>query len=307
MPFIFASLLPELSLGLYLLAGAVWLGGVTRYGLLFVAAVGLFSWHANYRRYRQLADTPTSRLASAALGQVELSGMARCHPNAPNYSPLSGRRCAWYRCWRIDERGKLDLEDWLRWTMQRSTRLAARVNPPEISSDDSFLLVDGDAEATVLPGSAQVIAHHRRRWHEDGMLLIEEWIDEGETIHVRGQLSRLEPRVGAIELRLDIGAKLAEWKRNQAELLRRFDLDGNGQLNQREWGLARAAAQREVLALHKEMARQPAYWLLAGNEQSGPPIITTLPPRQSASLFRRRAWLHAVVALVCVLAWLKLT
>ena len=54
----FASLLPELSLGLYLLAGAVWLGGVTRYGLLFVAAVGLFSWHANYRRYRQLADTP---------------------------------------------------------------------------------------------------------------------------------------------------------------------------------------------------------------------------------------------------------
>jgi hypothetical protein len=26
----------------------------------------------------------------------------------------------------------------------------------------------------------------------------------------------------------------------------------------------------------------------------------------SADLFRRRAWLHAVVALICALAWLKL-
>ena len=302
-----AALLLELSLGLYLFAGAIWLGGgEARHALLLAVAIGLFGWRQNYRRYRQIADTPTSRLASAALGQVEVCGIARCHPNAPNHSPLSGRRCAWYRCWRIDERGKLDWDDWLSWGMQRSTRLAVRVNPPSFSSDDSFLLVDGDVEATVLPESAQVVARRRRRWHEDGMLLIEEWIDEGEAIYLRGQLSRLEPRVGAIDLRLDIGAKLAEWKRNQAELLRRFDLDGNGQLDQREWGLARAAAQREVLTLHQELARQPACLLLNGDEQGGPLIITTLPPRQSADLFRRRAWLHAVVALICALAWLKL-
>ncbi|WP_053077425.1 hypothetical protein [Chromobacterium sp. LK11] len=303
-----SSLLPGLGLALYLLAvAASLLGGEARHGLLIAAAVGLIGWRLNYRHYRQIADTPTSRLASAALGQVELCGQARCHPGAPNHSPLSGRRCAWYRCWRIDERGKLDWEDWLTWAMQRSNRLATRTNPPAVSSDDSFLLVDGDAEATILPEAAQVAVRRRRRWHEDGMLLIEEWIDEGEAIYVRGQLRRLEPRASALDLRLDIGAKLAEWKHDKEDLLRRFDLDGDGQLSEQEWSLARAAAQGEVLALQQELARQPASLLLQGDDQGGPLIITTLSPQQSARLFRRRAWLHAAVALACALAWLKLT
>lgn len=302
-----ASLLPGLGLALYLLAAASWLlGGEARHGLLIAAAVGLIGWRLNYRHYRQVADTPTSRLASAALGQVELYGQARCHPNAPNYSPLSGRRCAWYRCWRIDERGKLDWEDWLTWAMQRSNRLATRANPPEVSSDDSFLLVDGDAEATILPGGAQVVARRRRRWHEDGMLLIEEWIDEGDAIYVRGRLRRLDARANALDLRLDIGAKLAEWKNDRQALLRRFDLDGDGQLSEQEWSLARAAAQREVVALQQELARQPASLLLQGDDQDAPLILTTLSPRQSARLFRLRAWLHAAVALACLLGWLKL-
>lgn len=301
------SVLQVLGLTLYLLAAAIsLLGGEARHGLLIAAIVGLISWRMNYRHYRQVADTPTSRLGSVALGQVELCGRARCHPGAPNYSPLSGRRCAWYRCWRIDERRKLDWDNWLAWALQRSNRMATSTNPPEISSDDSFLLVDGDAEATILPGAAQVVARHRRRWHEDGMLLIEEWIDEDEAIYVRGQLRRLDSRATALDLRLDIGAKLAEWKNDKEDLLRRFDLDGDGQLSGQEWSLARAAAQREVIALQQELARQPASLLLSGDEQSGPLIITTLSPEQSARWFRRRAWLHAAVAFACVLGWLKL-
>lgn len=40
-------------------------------GQLFaVAAVSFFAWMANYRRYRQIHDLPTSRIASAAQGYV---------------------------------------------------------------------------------------------------------------------------------------------------------------------------------------------------------------------------------------------
>ena len=45
---------------------------------------------------------------------------------------------------------------------------------------------------------------------------------------------------------------LAEWKKNQGELLHRFDLDNDGSLSLKEWELARQAARREVARLHRE-------------------------------------------------------
>jgi hypothetical protein len=50
-------------------------------------ACGLIGWWLNYRRYRLIADTPTARAASAALGHVELYGIAANHDSTVNYSP----------------------------------------------------------------------------------------------------------------------------------------------------------------------------------------------------------------------------
>ena len=46
------------------------------YALLAMSVVSFCAWVANYRRYRQIADLPTSKVASAAQGYVELAGRA---------------------------------------------------------------------------------------------------------------------------------------------------------------------------------------------------------------------------------------
>ena len=55
---------------------------VTGICLLLIAAISLFAWAGNYRRWRLIVDTPTSSIHSAAQGYVELSGRARL-PDAP--------------------------------------------------------------------------------------------------------------------------------------------------------------------------------------------------------------------------------
>src|SRR5262245_38354116 len=64
--------------------------------LLAKSLVSFFAWVANSRRYRQISDLPTSKVASAAQGYVELFGRAQLLPGTPVTSPLSSTACCWY-------------------------------------------------------------------------------------------------------------------------------------------------------------------------------------------------------------------
>jgi hypothetical protein len=68
-------------------------------------------------------------------------------------------------------------------------------------------------------------------------------------------------------------------------LLRRFDLDGSGQINEQEWQLVRAAAEREVRQLHQQLADTPATLHVRKPEDGKPYLINTL---------RRSAWPSAI-------------
>jgi len=68
------------------------------------ALVGLTSfwaWFANLKRYRTVADTPTSRIASAPQGYIELVGRGSQPPGDNLISPVNGLPCLWYR-YRIE-------------------------------------------------------------------------------------------------------------------------------------------------------------------------------------------------------------
>src|SRR5688500_10249306 len=73
------------------------------FALAAMAIVSFFAWMASYRRFRQVHDVPTSRVASAAQGYVELLGRAAQIANAPIVSPLTSLPCCWYR-YQIDRR-----------------------------------------------------------------------------------------------------------------------------------------------------------------------------------------------------------
>ncbi|HJV07160.1 MAG TPA: hypothetical protein VJ642_07680 [Chromobacteriaceae bacterium] len=272
------------------------------YLLPAIMLLGLLGWWLNYRRYRLIADTPTSRAASAALGEkVELYGTAACHPHAVNYSPLSGRRCVWYRCWRLPEDNNNQLDDILPLLSGNAPLL-----PSHGTSEESFLLRDGKQEVIVHPEGAEVQAPHREQWREGNERLIEEWIGEGDPLYVVGHLtSRGGEPYNNNDFHRDVGAKLAEWKQDPVSLKQRFDLDGNGQIDDKEWLAVRAAAAREVRQTQQQLAAMPVTLHMQQPQDGSPYLINTHSPQKGAQSYRWRAWLHALVALGSVLLWLS--
>ena len=80
---------------------------------------------------------------------------------------------------------------------------------------------------------------------------------------------------------------LAEWKKNQPELKRRFDLDGNGQISPQEWELAVRAARREIGRRHQEIRSQPGVNVMRAPGQGRLFLLSNFGPERLA---RRYGW-----------------
>ena len=84
-----------------------------------------------------------------------------------------------------------------------------------------------------------------------------------------------------------INQLLAEWKKDQPALLRRFDLDHNGQLDMKEWEWARRAARNEVAKHHQELRRQDDLNMMRASKSRMSLVTNYEPPK----LARRFLWL----------------
>src|SRR4030067_2508576 len=60
-----------------------------------VGLTSFWAWYANLKRYRTVADTPTSRIASAPQGYIELVGRGQQPPGAALVRPIRGPPCPW--------------------------------------------------------------------------------------------------------------------------------------------------------------------------------------------------------------------
>ena len=60
--------------------------------LPLIAALSVWAWTAMFRRYRAVGDTPTSQVASAAQGYVELSGRAQYPPEVKTLFAVASLR-----------------------------------------------------------------------------------------------------------------------------------------------------------------------------------------------------------------------
>src|SRR5688572_28978795 len=96
-----------LHLVILVIAGQVNSPAVWPYALGAMSLVSFAGWIGNYRKLRHITDTPTSRVASAAQGYVELIGRADELPGITLLSKLTQRRCHWYR-YNIDKKTSRD-------------------------------------------------------------------------------------------------------------------------------------------------------------------------------------------------------
>jgi len=257
----------------------VWLGVLAGMALL-----ALLGWVGALRRRHAITGMPTSRIASAAQGYVELHGQGRPLDLNPLHSPLSGAACLWYR-YQVERKTSDD-----KWEMHE-----------QAESHTSFVLDDGSGQCLVDPEGAEIVTRHCRRWNEGDYRYVEWTLQQRDRIYVLGNFLTRHPSQG-LDAGADVRDLLAEWKTDQTGLLRRFDLDRDGQLDEREWALARRLARGEVEKRHRELRLQPELHLVGG----APSSLYLISNHEPDKLARRFLWMAAgqLVVFFAALGWL---
>ncbi|MGA9163699.1 MAG: hypothetical protein WBZ31_04530 [Thiobacillus sp.] len=246
------------------------------------ALVGLTSfwaWYANLKRYRTVADTPTSRIASAPQGYIELVGRGQQPPGDGLVSPISGLPCLWYR-YRI-ERKNGD-----RWEYVESG-----------TSNDTFGVSDGSGQVLVDPDGAEILTSHRQVSNVEGYRKTEWTLIEGEPIYVIGELITIGGPNAVLDKKVDLATLLAEWKTDQSALLARFDADRDGEISLEEWEHARQAASDEVDRAHLDIRLKDGIHLMRKPAHGRPYLIANREVTALVRHFRLWSWLHLALML----------
>ena len=229
---------------------------------------GALLWWRTLAQRSALRDTPLSRIASAAQGYVELRGRLRPFAGSPLALPGSGLPCVWFRC-EVEERAQ---RDW------RTVCTHA--------SQESLLIDDDSGQCVVFWEGADLLGLHRRTTYRGAQRFHEHWLAPGDEVTVLGDLRTRGGDTEAPAIDQEVSALLGAWKHDRASLLRRFDRDGDGDIDLAEWEQARQAARQTVLreraaappaATHTHVIAQPA---------SGRPFIISAlaPPRANRRL-----------------------
>lgn len=246
----------------------------------FVCASGLTAWAGNTRRRRWIEDVATSRIASAAQGYVELSGMIEPHAGDMLPARLSQTPCVWYRYqiekkdsdgdWRVEEFGQ---------------------------SDQTFLLTDSTGSCVVDPQGAEITTRHKETWTESDRRYTEHLLLPHDDLYALGEFATLGYDASPQDTRRQISDLLSEWKSDRAALLRRFDADRDGELDTEEWDAARQAAEKQVRAHQWERVAGNPLHLLGKPKDRRPYLLSNLGHDGLGQRYRRWAWAHLVVFL----------
>jgi hypothetical protein len=243
-----------------------------------MAAISILAWLSALNWLRTIRDTPTSKIASAAQGYVELTGRGQPFGEPPLLGQLSRLPCLWYR-YKIERR-----ESENKWKTMESGQ-----------SDDSFMLRDDTGECIVDPEQAEILTQHHDQWH-DGDYRYTEWkLIEHDSLYVIGQFRTQGGSSLEFNTREELNALLAEWKKDMPALLKRFDLDNNGTLDMQEWMLARSAARREVAKIMREEQAQPDINIISQPRDSQLFLISNLDQGKLSRRYLLWSWAHLAI------------
>lgn len=251
-------------------------------GIAVLLLGGLFAWLGALKRHRVIADTPTAVLRSAPQGYVELTGT--CRPVADAELLLYGKAppCLWYLATITEHRrsfGKSDTHTYIE------------------RSDDCFLIEDGTGECVIDPDHAEMLSAHTTRWRDGDKHYKVSYLLPGDPLYAIGALRTLRAADGTLDRKGDVSALLRAWKQDRAALVRRFDTDGDGDVDLHEWQGAVAAAEREVDARHREVRLEPGVHVMRAPDDGRPFILSNRDPEELTQRYRWWAWFHLTIFL----------
>ncbi|WP_407898541.1 hypothetical protein [Ferrigenium sp. UT5] len=193
-----------------------------------MAVISLFAWLSVLHRQRLIVGTPTSRIASAAQGYVELLGNARPE-GAPILSKYLMLPCLWYR-YQVERKNHKN-----QWRTVETGESSA-----------PFRLDDGSGDCVIDPRGAEIIARHKDNWRVGNERYTEWKLLEQDEVYALGEFKTIGGSNDPVTHDKLVKQVLSDWKLDNANMLQRFDLNGNGLLDMDEWLLARQAAKREA-------------------------------------------------------------
>lgn len=260
--------------------------------LILFMAVSVFAWASSHKRASAIADIATSRIGSAAQGYVELYGRASVNPENLIKSPLSGIACIWFR-YKVYSKDNSDRE----WR--------------EVSSgisDTTFEISDDTGKCQVDPDYAEVMSPDRRVSYQGIYKHVEEMLFAGGSIYVLGELTTVGGANSVLSVREDVSDLLSEWKKDAVQLKKRFDLDGNGEIDMQEWELARHAAIREVEKQHREIRAESGVHVIRAPRDKRLFLISSMSPQKLRQRYQWWSYFHLAILLLAIVVffWLKL-
>ena len=260
-----------------------------RISLSLIAILSLLAWLSLLRRVRVFTDTPTSLVASAAQGYVELQGRGRPLGGLPVLAPVTNLPCLWYRF-------KAERRNGDQWVTDSSDE-----------SDASFLLEDATGTCVVDPEGAEILPARCDQWQQDDYRYTQWLILEHESIYVIGSFHTQNAGAFDFTVAEEIKQSLEVWKQDKPTLLKRFDLDNDGNLDMHEWELARAEARREVEQRRREESRNSSDLFLVGKPGDGRLyLISTLSADNLVRRYRLWAWAHVAIFFAALIAFAKI-
>ncbi len=230
---------------------------------------GLVWWWLTLRRGRLMANTPTSRIRSAAQGFVELDGTGHWLPDDRITAPLTGRSCVWWE-YAIHERRT-------RHTSKGSQTYWAQI--ASARSEEIFMLQDGTGEVVVDPHGASVYGYQSNTWRGHtarpsstptaGFSLQfgryryrEQRLELGADLYALGWLQTETAEADTHDHRAEVAEWLRELKADQRRLLREFDRNRDGAIDADEWEAARQQAIAAIDAKLLERSLAPGVSVL---------------------------------------------
>lgn len=241
-----------------------------------VAFISVFAWFSALHRYRMISGTPTSRIASAAQGYVELVGRAQAHGESilGKYSLLP---CLWYR-YKVERKNSKN-----EWSTESSGQ-----------SDAPFCIHDGSGTCVVDPRGAEIMTQHKDTWRVADHRYTEWKLIQQDNLYALGEFRTMGGSNNPVTRNDLIKQVIAEWKMDNTGLMRRFDLDGNGHLDIDEWMLARQAAKREADKRLTAVRNEPDTHFLRQPQDNRLFLLSNLSPSRLARRYAIWAWAHLI-------------
>jgi hypothetical protein len=266
-----------LGAGIFIPGSWIWL-----VVLPVLACATFYYWFSAYARQHMIENMPTSRIATAAQGYVELCGTVAAVPGDTMKGPLTHHPCVWYAYGIDEQRGK-----------DKTTIESGSRSVP-------FLIRDGTGECLVNPRAAEILCETSEQWDADNRHYSEWSIRIGDPVYAIGRFSTRAAQPQG-DPNVEINAVVRSWLADPRMFFARFDADRNGKIAAAELAEARAAARSEVY--QSMAARAGGVHTLVAPDDDRPFIIMNMGEARVDARFRELTYVHLVLFFVTLGFW----